>query len=66
MKLEVKEIVQNGDGTSNVVFDYDEEFFEVIKRELNSESPSEEEISEFLLKVLQSQIIPKEVAENNG
>lgn len=61
MKLEVKEVIENEDGTSSVVFDYDDEFFEVIKKELKSDSPSEEEISEFLLKVLQSQIIPEEV-----
>lgn len=61
MKLEVKEVIENEDGTSSVVFDYDEEFFQVIKKELNNDSPTEEEISEFLLKVLQSQIIPEEV-----
>lgn len=61
MKLEVKEVIENEDGTSSVVFDYDDDFFEVIKKELKSDSPSEEEISEFLLKVLQSQIIPEEV-----
>lgn len=56
MKLVVEEVTENEDGTSNIKFDYDDEFLEVVKKELDSESPTEEQINEFIMKVIVSKM----------
>lgn len=53
MKLEVLEVKENQDGTCEVVFDYDDEYFEFMKKELGDESPSDEKINSFLSETLQ-------------
>jgi undecaprenyl pyrophosphate synthase len=56
MKIEVLEVVENGDGTCNVVFDYDEEFVQLVKEELQKEELTEEEISAYIVESLQKGI----------
>jgi hypothetical protein len=56
MKLVIEEVVENEDGTSNIKFDYDEEFLEVVKKELDTETPTEEQINEFIMKVIVSKM----------
>jgi hypothetical protein len=56
MKLVVEEVTENEDGTSSIKFDYDDEFLEVVKKELDSESPTEEQINEFIMKVIVSKM----------
>lgn len=56
MKLKVLEITPNDDGTSNIVFDCDEEFIEYVKERMNNDSPSEEELSAFVSSLIQRNI----------
>lgn len=56
MKLKVIEITPNDDGTSNIVFDCDEEFIEYVKERMNNDSPSEEELSAFVSSLIQRNI----------
>lgn len=53
MKIEVLEVIENEDGTCNVVFDYDEEFVEVVKKELDKEHLTEEDISQYVIESLE-------------
>ena len=53
MKIDVIDIKENSDGTCEVVFDYDDEFVELVKEELDREEVSEEEISEYVVKCLE-------------
>ena len=53
MKLEVLEIKENEDGTCEVVFDYDDEFVELVKGETKLEAPTEEDISAFVVEALE-------------
>ena len=48
MKLEVLEINENENGTCDVVFDYDDEYYEFMKKEMGDDNPSDEKISSFL------------------
>lgn len=52
MKLVVEEIIKNEDGTSSIKFDYDDEFLEVVKKELQNDSPSEQEINQFIMQII--------------
>lgn len=56
MKIEVLEVVENGDGTCNVVFDYDDEFVEMVKEEINKEEITEEDIAAFVVENLEKGI----------
>lgn len=56
MKLSVLEVRENEDGTKSVVLDYDDEMLEVVKKELGNENPSNEEVNDFLLKVLAAEV----------
>ena len=56
MKLKVLEITSNDDGTSNIIFDCDEEFIEYAKEKMNNDSPSEEDLSAFLSSLIQTSI----------
>lgn len=56
MKLSVLEIKENEDGTKSVVLDYDDEMLEIVKKELGNENPSNEEVNDFLLKVLAAEV----------
>ena len=53
MKLEVLEIKENEDGTCEVVFDYDDEFVELVKEQTKLEAPTEEDISAFVVEALE-------------
>lgn len=52
MKVDVVEVIENEDGTSEVVFDYDDEYLEFMKKELDKEELSDEEINQFLANAL--------------
>lgn len=52
MKVDVVEVIENEDGTSEVVFDYDDEYLEFMKKELGKEELSDEEINQFLANAL--------------
>ena len=56
MKIEVLEIKKNEDGTSQIIFDYDDEFLTYVKLMTGKEDPSEEELSKFFLDVLEEQL----------
>jgi len=57
MKIEVLEVKEKEDGTSEVIFDYDDEYYEFMKSQIGKEEPSEEEITEFLSNMLQKAIL---------
>ena len=52
MKLSVDEIKENEDGTTSIVFDYDEEFLEAVKKQLKNDSPTEEQINMYIMEIL--------------
>jgi hypothetical protein len=52
MKVDVVEVIENEDGTSEVVFDYDDEYLEFMKKELGKDELSDEEINQFLANAL--------------
>lgn len=56
MEIKLLEVKDNGDGTQTVVFDYDDEFLEYVKEKLNNDSPSEEEISNFISSTIQESV----------
>jgi hypothetical protein len=49
MKIEVTEVIENDDGTCNVVFDYDDEFVEHVRKELQKEHVTEEDIAQYVI-----------------
>lgn len=53
MLIEIKEVIDNGDGTTTLVFEYDDEFVEFTKKQLNLESPTEEQISDYILQAIE-------------
>jgi hypothetical protein len=53
MKLEVLQIKENDDGTCEVIFDYDDEFVELVKEQTKLEAPTEEDISAFVVEALE-------------
>ena len=53
MKLEVLQIKENEDGTCEVIFDYDDEFVELVKEQTKLEAPTEEDISAFVVEALE-------------
>lgn len=57
MKIEVLEVVENGDGSCNVVFDYDDEFVDLVKKELEKDEVSEEDISQYVVEAIDKGII---------
>ena len=65
MKLSVDEIKENEDGTTSIVFDYDEEFLEAVKQQLKNDSPTEDEINMYIMEILAYRIneINKEKSE---
>lgn len=60
MKIEVLEVVENEDGSCNVTFDYDEEFVDLVKKELEKEEVSEEDISQYVVAAIDKGIISLE------
>jgi len=65
MKIDVIDIKENNDGTCKVVFDYDDEFVELVKEELDRKEVSEEEISEYVVRCLEKGISLMEMKEKN-
>lgn len=67
MKLEVLEINENENGTCDVVFDYDDEYYEFMKKEMGDENPSDEKISSFLSETLEKAVkLFKESKQQEG
>jgi len=56
MKLAIAEVRENEDGTKTVVFDYDDEMLEVAKKEIGNDSPTEEEVSAFFVKIITAEV----------
>ena len=67
MKLSIDEIKENEDGTTNIVFDYDDEFLEAVKKQLKNDSPTQDEINMYIMEILAYRInqINEEKAEES-
>lgn len=57
MKIEILKIEKNDDGTSTIEFDYDEEYYEAVKKKLGKSSLSEEEMSNFIVAEIERAVI---------
>ena len=66
MKVDVLEVIENEDGTSEVVFDYDDEYLEFMKKEIGKEDLSDEEISQFLAEALMRGIVALQEQEEES
>ena len=60
MKIEIVEVTKNEDGTYNIQFDYDDEYTDFLKQEIGAENPTEEQIQNYILSVIQKVIDAKE------
>ena len=69
MKFEVENIVENGDGTCSVEYDYDEEFEQFAREQLKLENggkePTKEELESFFAKEVQK-MVDKQVEMEAG
>ena len=52
LKLEVKK--ENGDGTADVIFDYDNEFIALYKKETGKEVIDNKEVGKYITEMLYS------------
>ena len=59
MKIEILEVIKNENGTFSINFEYDDEYEEFLKKELNCDNPSEEQIQNYILSVIH-QVVEKE------
>lgn len=57
MSIEILEVIENEDGTCSVSFDYDEEFTEMVKKELEKEEVSEEDIAQYVVEAIDKGVI---------
>lgn len=64
MKLEVVEIKDNEDGSAILVVDYDKRFLDLVKEKLQNNSPSEQDISDYIIKLIEDGI--KEAKEGKS
>lgn len=60
MKIEILEITKNENGTYNVQFEYDDEYTDFLKQQLACENPTEEQIQNYILSIIQKVIDAKE------
>ena len=60
MSIEILEVIENEDGTCSVSFDYDEEFTEMVKKELEKEEVSEEDIAQYVVEAIDKGVISLE------
>lgn len=60
MKFSIEKIVDNEDGTKSLVFDYDDEMLAAIKSTLGKDEPTEEEITKFLISILELQVLEEQ------
>lgn len=56
MKIDILEIIEKEDGTSEVIFDYDKEFLDYVKLKTNKKKPSKKDISEIFIQCLNNGI----------
>jgi hypothetical protein len=54
MKIKVKEVIENPDGSARITVDYDEEFLEHVKVQIGKEEPDEGDIQEYILHAIDS------------
>jgi hypothetical protein len=52
MKIDIIQIIEKKDGTSEVIFDYDEEFLKYVKLKTGKKRPTKKQISEVFLTIL--------------
>ena len=52
MKIDVLEVKEKPDGTSEVIFDYDDEFLQYVKLRTGKKRPNKKDISEVFLTIL--------------
>ena len=60
MKFSIEKIVDNEDGTKSLVFDYDDEMLAAVKSALEKDEPTEEEITKFLVSMLELQVLEEQ------
>ena len=56
LRLEV--LKENGDGSADVVFDYDNEFIELYKKETRREVIDDKEVGKFIVDMLYKAVSP--------
>jgi len=70
MKFEVENIIENGDGTCNVEYDYDEEFEQFVKEQIKNvnggKEPTKEEIEEYFAKEVQRMVDKQQEIESGN
>lgn len=66
MKIDVLEVIEKEDGTKEVIFDYDDEFLEYVKKKTGKKIPSKKDINKVFLETLEHglQLLEKERKEN--
>lgn len=55
MNIKILEIKENEDGTATLLFDYDEEFRDLVEEKIGKE-PTEQDISDFVVESIQKGI----------
>ena len=63
MKIEVLEVIENDDGSCNVVFDYDDEFVDVVKKDLGKDEVTEDDIAQYVVEAIDRGIIEMQQEE---
>lgn len=53
MRLKIIEIKDNEDGSATLVCDCDEYFLDFVKEKLQNDLPSEQDISDFIIKLIE-------------
>lgn len=66
MKIDVVQILEKEDGTKEIIFDYDKEFLEYVKKKTGKKIPSKKDISDAFLETLENslELLEKERKEN--
>lgn len=53
MKIDVLEVIKKPDGTSEIIFDYDEEFLTYVKLKTGKKRATKKDISAIFLSILE-------------
>lgn len=65
MKIDIIEVIKKEDGTSEVIFDYDDEFLKYVKLKTGKKRPSKKDISEIFLQTLNEGLDMMKKEESN-
>ena len=65
MKIDIIEVIKKEDGTSEVIFDYDDEFLKYVKLKTGKKRPSKKDISEIFLETLNEGLDMMKKEESN-